>query len=198
MHEESEVIIAGYGRFGQIIGRLLRAQGHSMTILDHSPSQIDMLRRFGNKIYYGDAAQYPLLAAAGAAEAKLLVIAVDEPDKTLDIIHTAQKHFPHLKILARAIDRRHTYELMKLEIDGIRRETFDSALNIGVNALQQLGYSQQESERAGQLFEAHDHESLQMLADLWGDDKSYGVAVRQRIEDLQQVLQNDSKPDQTR
>lgn len=191
MDEESDVIIAGYGRFGQIIGRLLAAQGHKLTILDHSPSQIDMLRRFGNKVYYGDASQYPLLEAAGAAEAKLLIIAVDEPDKTLDIIHTAQKHFPHLKILARAIDRRHTYELLKTHIDGFRRETFDSALHVGVDALQLLGYSEDESRRAGDLFAEHDEESIHVLAEVWGDDKSYGVAIRQRIEDLQQVLQND-------
>jgi glutathione-regulated potassium-efflux system ancillary protein KefC len=191
MDEDSDVIIAGYGRFGQIIGRLLAAQGHKLTILDHSPSQIDMLRRFGNKVYYGDASQYPLLEAAGAAEAKLLVVAVDEPDKTLDIIQTAQKHFPHLKILARAIDRRHTYELLKTDIDGFRRETFDSALHVGVDALQLLGYSEDESRRAGDLFAEHDEESIRVLAEVWGDDKSYGVAIRQRIEDLQQVLQND-------
>ena len=190
---QGEVIIAGYGRFGQIIGRLLAAQGYKLTILDHSPSQIDLLRRFGNKVFYGDAARRDLLEAAGAAEAKLLVVAVDDGDKSLDIIKMAQTHFPNLKILARAIDRRHTYELMKMNIAGIRRETFDSALNLGVQALKVLGNQPELAERAGQLFAVHDEESLQILAKLWGDDKSYGVAVRQRMEDLNQVLLADQK-----
>lgn len=190
---EGEVIIAGYGRFGQIIGRLLQAQGYRLTILDHSPSQIDLLRRFGNKVFYGDAARHDLLEAAGAADARLLVVAVDDPDKSLDIIKMAQRHFPNLQILARAVDRRHTYELMRMNIAGIRRETFDSALNLGVQALQVLGNSSELAQRAGELFMAHDEESLRILSNLWGDDKSYGVAVRQRMEDLSQVLMNDRK-----
>jgi len=185
------VIIAGYGRFGQIIGRLLSAQGYHLTILDHSPSQIDLLRRFGNKVFYGDASRQDLLAAAGAAEAKVLVVAVDEPDKTLEIIHTAQKYYPHLKILARAIDRRHAYELLRNEIAGFRRETFDSALHLGVQALTELGLNKTKAENAGKIFAAHDEQSLNLLAELWGDDKSYGIAVRQRMEDLKQVLKTD-------
>lgn len=185
------VIIAGYGRFGQIIGRLLSAQGFHLTILDHSPSQIDLLRRFGNKVYYGDASRKDLLEAAGAQDAKVLVIAVDEPDKTLDIIQTAKKYYPHLRILARAIDRRHAYELVREEIAGYQRETFDSALRLGVQALEELGVDNQQAQQAGQLFADHDEQSLTILASLWGDDKSYGAAVRQRMEDLKQVLQND-------
>lgn len=185
------VIIAGYGRFGQIIGRLLSAQGFHLTILDHSPSQIDLLRRFGNKVYYGDASRKDLLEAAGAQDAKVLVVAVDEPDKTLDIIQTAKKYYPHLRILARAIDRRHAYELVREEIAGYQRETFDSALRLGVQALEELGVDNQQAQQAGQLFADHDEQSLTILASLWGDDKSYGTAVRQRMEDLKQVLQND-------
>jgi glutathione-regulated potassium-efflux system ancillary protein KefC len=185
------VIIAGYGRFGQIIGRLLTAQGYHLSILDHSASQIDLLRRFGNKVFYGDAARQDLLAAAGAQNAKMLVIAVDEPDKTLDIIKLARKHYPHLKILARAIDRRHAYQIMQLGVTSLKRETFDSAVNFGIEALVLLGNDPVESARAGELFAEHDTESMTILADKWGDDKSYGVAVKQRSEDLQQVLQND-------
>ena len=199
-HEDSEeieptcnAIIAGYGRFGQIIGRLLDSQGFHLTILDHSPSQIDLLRRFGNKVYYGDASRKELLEAAGADEAQILVIAVDEPDKTLEIVHTAKKYYPHLKILARAIDRRHAYELIREEIAGYQRETFDSALRLGIQALTELGLNHQEAEEAGKMFAIHDQQSLTMLASLWGDDKSYGAAVRQRMEDLKQVLQRDKK-----
>lgn len=191
MASDADVIIAGYGRFGQVIGRLLRAQGYRLSILDHSPSQVELVRRFGNKVYYGDAARQDLLAAAGAAQAKLLVVAVDEPDKTLDIIKMAQTHFPQLKIFARAIDRRHAYELLHLGVHTFRRETFDSALNLGIDALTTLVGDRAAAERAGQLFSAHDLQTLKQLATVWGDDASYGVAMRQRLEDLRQVLQAD-------
>ena len=188
-----EVIVAGYGRFGQIVGRLLRAQGYTVTILDHSPSQVELVRRFGSKVYYGDASRRDLLHAAGAERAKLLVIAVDEADKTIEIVKTAQKHFPNLKILARAVDRRHTYELMRLDIEGIKRETFDSALNMGVDALKIMGKDPASAERAGKIFHDYDEQSLVQLAEVWGDDHSYGVAIRQRIEDLKHVLDADQE-----
>lgn len=194
-HEEIEptndVIIAGYGRFGQIIGRLLKSQGYHTTILDHSPSQIELLRRFGSKAYYGDPSRKELLHAAGADEAKLLVVAADESDKTVDIIKVARRHFPHLKILVRAYDRRHAYELMQYEVDVIRRETFDSSLYLGVEALKLLGKDPKKAERAGKVFAEHDHQSLDILADVWGDDKSYSMAIRERNEDLQRVLEKD-------
>jgi monovalent cation:proton antiporter-2 (CPA2) family protein len=187
----ADVIIAGYGRFGQVIGRLLNAQGYRLSILDHSPSQVELVRRFGSKVYYGDAAREDLLAAAGAARAKLLIVAVDEADKTLDIIKVARTHFPHLQIFARAIDRRHAYELLHLGIRTFRRETFDSALNLGIDALSALAGDRVAAERAGRLFNAHDLQTLEQLAAVWGDEASYGVAMRQRLEDLQQVLQAD-------
>lgn len=186
------VILAGYGRFGQIIGRLLTAQGFKLTILDHSPGQVDLVRRFGNKVYYGDAARRDLLEAAGAHDAKLLIIAVDEPEKTMEIIHTAQKHFPHLKLLARAIDRRHAYELIQANIHGMRRETFDSALHLGVDALQLLGISEAEAKHAGSVFEEHDDEVLRKLAEVWGDDQRYGMAVQKGLQELKQVLQDEA------
>ena len=185
------VIIAGYGRFGQIIGRLFTAQGYHLSILDHSPSQIELLRRFGNKVFYGDAARRDLLAASGANEAQLLVIAIDDADKVLEVAKMAQKHYPNLKIAARARDRRHAYQLMNLGISTFKRETFDSALSLGVEALKLLGNDAAEANRAGELFAQHDNESIYKLEDLWGDDQSYGVAVRQRIEDLKQVLNKD-------
>jgi len=187
-----QVIIAGYGRFGQIVGRLLASNGFDLTILDHSPSQIDLVRRFGNTVFYGDASREDLLEAAGAKEAKLLVVGVDDADKSLEIIETAKKHFPHIKILARAVDRRHAYEIIRKDISGFRRETFDSALKLGKDALRTLGVDKARAERVTEVFARHDEESLRKLAELWGDDQSYGIAVRQRMEDLQQVLDEDA------
>ena len=186
-----QVIIAGYGRFGQVVGRVLASHGIKLTILDHSPSQIDLVRGFGNTVFYGDASRRDLLEAAGAAEAKLLVVGVDEPNKTLEIIATAKKHFPDLKILARAVDRRHAYEIIRTEIAGFRRETFDSALHMGIDALQILGVDRHTADRVARVFAKHDEESLYKLAEIWGDDKSYGIAMRQRMEDLKQVLAED-------
>ena len=187
------VIIAGYGRFGQIMGRLLHAQGYEITVLDHSPSQIELLRRFGNTVFYGDAARQELLEAAGAHTAQMLVVAIDDPDKTIEIIKLAHKNYPQLKIVARAIDRRHAYQLLNLKVDAFNRETVDSAINLAVEALELLGNTKQDAERAGKLFRDHDRAAVLQLAALWGDDASYGVAVRQRMEDLKQVLQQDKQ-----
>jgi len=188
-----EVIIAGYGRFGQIVGRLLSSNGFQTTILDLSPSQIDLVRRFGNTVFYGDAARRDLLQAAGASRARLLVVGVDDADKALEIIDTAQAHFPNLKILARAVDRRHAYEILHRNVDGFRRETFESALKMGTDALKLLGLEPEKAERISNMFAKHDEDSLIKLAEHWGDDKSYGLAVRQRMEDLRQVLADDAE-----
>ncbi|MFL3651282.1 MAG: monovalent cation:proton antiporter-2 (CPA2) family protein [Pseudoalteromonas sp.] len=187
------VIIAGYGRFGQIIGRLLHAQGYDITVLDHSPSQIELLRRFGNTVFYGDAARQELLEAAGAHTAQMLIVAIDDADKTLEIIKLAHKNYPQLKIVARAIDRRHAYQLLNLKVDAFNRETVDSAINLAVDALELLGNNKEDAQRAGKLFRDHDRAAVLQLAELWGDDASYGVAVRQRMEDLKQVLQQDKQ-----
>ena len=187
------VIIAGYGRFGQIMGRLLHAQGYDITVLDHSPSQIELLRRFGNTVFYGDAARQELLEAAGAQTAQMLVVAIDDADKTLEIIKLSHKNYPQLKIVARAIDRRHAYQMLNLKVDAFNRETVDSAINLAVEALELLGNNKEDAERAGKLFRDHDRAAVVQLAGLWGDDASYGVAVRQRMEDLKQVLQQDKQ-----
>lgn len=187
----NNVIIVGYGRFGQVVGRLLTAQGYHLSILDHSPSQIDLVRRFGTKVFYGDAARGDLLKAAGAEQAKLLVIAVDEAEKALEIIDIAKKHFPRLKIAVRAIDRTHAYRILQKGVHAFRRESFDSAVNLGIDALTLLGESPKSAKKAGGLFKRYDENALESLASAWGDDQHYGAAVRQHLADLKQVLEND-------
>lgn len=187
------VIIAGYGRFGQIVGRLLGSQGYHLSILDHSPSQIELLKKFGNKVFYGDAARKDLLEASGAQEAQLIVLAIDDADKIIEIALLVQKYYPNLQIVARAIDRHHAYELMRIGVKTIKRETFESALGLGVSALELLGNSEESAKRAGQLFSEHDRESMHVLSEVWGDDHSYGVAVKQRMELLKQVLVSDEE-----
>ncbi len=107
------MVVAGYGRFGQIVSRLLMAEGIQTTLLDHDAGQIELTGRFGYKVYYGDASRVELLEAAGAGKARLLVIAIDERQKAVQMVKSAQQHFPALRVLARAYDRSHAYELME-------------------------------------------------------------------------------------
>ena len=117
----------------------------------------------------------------------------DDADKIIEIALLAQKHYPNLQIVARAIDRHHAYELLRIGVKAIKRETFESALELGVSALELLGNSPEDSKRAGKLFSDHDKESMHVLSEVWGDDHSYGVAVKQRMELLQQVLVSDKE-----
>ncbi len=159
----NEVIIAGFGRFGVVMGRFLIANGLKATILDDNPDNIQVLRKFGFKVYYGDATRADLLASAGAKDAKVLVVAVDGKQQSLKIIDLAKRNHPHLKILARATDMPHTYELIKREVDGYQRDTFESSLRLGIQALTHLGYDQYHAHRLGQTFREHNQKVIQEL-----------------------------------
>ena len=194
---DNPVIIAGYGRFGQIVSRLLEASGYESTLLDHDAGQIELTGRFGHKVFYGDAANGDLLRAAGAGRARLLVIAIDDKKKVVEMIHIAQMHFPNLKILARAYDRTHAYELIHAGADFISRETFGSALAMGEEALKLLGLSEARAQRMGASFDKHDTEGMHKLSEVWGDDHEYGMRIRQNLEDLEVVLRADLESPET-
>ena len=185
------VIIAGYGRFGQVVGRLLKAAGFDSTLLDHDAGQIELTGRFGNRVFYGDASRAELLEAAGAKNAKLLVIAIDDREKALRMVEVARQQFPHLKVLARAIDRPHSYEMIRAGVDFFARETFGSALAMGEQALGMLGVPEARAKRMAELFERHDTEGLYKLYELWGDEEAYGFKVKQGVEELKKVLEDD-------
>ncbi len=188
---DNPVIIAGFGRFGQVVSRLLKASGYSSTLLDHDAGQIELVGRFGSKVFYGDASRGELLRSAGADRARLLVIAIDDREKAVAMIHVARMQFPKLKILVRAFDRTHAYELIHAGADFIARETFGSALAMGEEALKLLGQSKERASRLATTFEQHDTEYMYKLSEVWGDDHEYGLRVRQSLEDLKQVLQDD-------
>jgi len=187
----SPVIVAGYGRFGQIVSRLLTADGVDTTLLDHDSSQIELTGRFGYKVFYGDASRVQLLQAAGAEEAKLLVIAIDERGKAVQMVTAVKQFFPHLKILARAFDRSHAYQLMDAGADVITRETFGSALIMGEEALKLLGYDDAQAYGLMRTFKRHDEEGLEKLYEVWGDDEAYGLKVRENVGQLEKVLKDD-------
>ncbi|MFQ3637405.1 MAG: cation:proton antiporter, partial [Cyanobacteriota bacterium] len=190
---DNPAIIVGFGRFGQIVGRLLIANGYRITVLEHNPTQIDLLRRFGWKVFYGDAARLDLLHAAGAAEARMLVLAIDDREKMREIVQLAHKHFPHLKILARAGDRRHAYDLIRSGVDVIQRETFGSALDLGVEALKLMGMRAYRAHRAAQIFKQHDEAALREVAAMEDDETAIVARSRQLAQDLERILQSDAE-----
>ncbi|RKQ39956.1 glutathione-regulated potassium-efflux system protein KefC [Enterobacter sp. R1(2018)] len=147
--EQPRVIVAGFGRFGQIAGRLLLTSGVKMVVLDHDPDHIETLRKFGTKVFYGDATRVDLLESAGAAKAEVLINAIDDPDANIQLSELAQAHFPHLQIIARARDLDHFIRLRQAGVGQPERETFESALKVGRRALEGLGVGSYEArERA--------------------------------------------------
>ncbi|MFK7887896.1 MAG: monovalent cation:proton antiporter-2 (CPA2) family protein [Gammaproteobacteria bacterium] len=189
---QNAAIIAGYGRFGQIVGRLLNANGYGVTLLDHDPGQIEIARTFGFKVYYGDATRMDLLHTAGADDAKILVVAVEGEDDINRIVMEARKHFPNLRILTRAYDRQHVYKLKSMGCAVARRETFSSALELGVDSLKALGVDAHAAERSARVFREHDEQTLSELFELWEQDHAtYVIESRAKREELARLLKAD-------
>uniref|UniRef100_B0T301 Potassium efflux system protein n=1 Tax=Caulobacter sp. (strain K31) TaxID=366602 RepID=B0T301_CAUSK len=188
---EPDIIIAGFGRFGQITGRLLTANGFRSTVLDSDIEQIDLLRRFGRRVHYGDATRMDLLRAAGIERARMLIVALDDREKTVELVETARKAFPHLVILARAWDRRHAYDLLANGADAVERETFEAALALGTTALQKLGYRAHRAHRAGAIFRRHDRKSFEDLRPVWGQEEAYILASRDAAQTMDKLLNAD-------
>jgi monovalent cation:proton antiporter-2 (CPA2) family protein len=189
--EHHPVIIAGFGRFGHIVGRLLRANGVGTTVLDVDADRVDLLRRLGLKVFYGDASRHELLHAAGADKARLLVLALDSPDKTRELVETVRKHFPHLVVMARAEDRADAYDLLAAGVDHVYRDTLDTSLRLGVDALRLLGHRGYQAERAARTFRRHDEAAVRELGALRGDRAAYIDVARTRIADLERILRAD-------
>jgi len=183
-----DVIVAGFGRFGQIATRLLTANDFSVVLLDSSIEQIDTIRRFGWRVHYGDATRLDLLRAAGADKAKLLLVAIDDKDKAVELVKAATDYFPNLTIIARAFDRRHAYELVRVGGDDVVRETFESALLFGKKALLRLGLSDRRAAKAVTLFREHDMKLFKKLAPVYGEEEQYAMAVRDSRETMEKLL----------
>jgi CPA2 family monovalent cation:H+ antiporter-2 len=190
VEERNKVIIAGFGHFGSTLGRLLRANGIKATILDNDSDQVDLLRRLGFTVYYGDATRHELLEAAGADQAELLVCAI-APESAPVLVETVHKHFPHLKLHVRSRNRSDAYELMDQGVLHIHRETLDTAIRMGVDVLQELGVRRYSAYRAGQAFRQYDEAALKELAAKRGDMKDYIASVREKIEEQEQLLRKD-------
>jgi monovalent cation:proton antiporter-2 (CPA2) family protein len=207
IHEANPVIVAGFGRFGQVLVRVLRGLGIGATVIDHDPNQIDLVRRFGFKAYYGDATRLPLLESAGIAEAKLVVIAIDDPRAALDMAERVRERYPRLQILARARGRTEHYEMVELGVPAVR-ELLGSSLEAAAAALRMLGYTAEAAERVVRRFRQHDDEQFEKAAPHRKDLPRLIALSDQGRRDLERVLssenllpgpevhQNDARADQ--
>ena len=187
------VIIAGFGRMGQIVGRLLRLQGIPFTALDKDPNQVEVLRRFGTVVYFGDPTRLELLRAAGAAEAKILVIAVDETEETLRLAEIAKRHFPHLKVMSRARNRRHVHLLMDRGLTDIVRETFHSSLKLSEMVLAELGVAQSTIKRAIDMFSEHDERALRQAHAFYEDERKMLQSAQEAAAELTTLFEADRR-----
>ena len=189
--EDNPVIIAGFGHFGSTVGRLLRANQIKSTILDYDSDRIDLLRKMGFKVYYGDATRLELLKAAGCENAKVFIAAIDNPTVNLQVIETLKKHFPNLKILTSARNRNDAYELIDHKVQHIYRETLYSAVNMGVDALVELGHRKYTATRQGQQFIKYDEITTRKLAEKRHDKMAYLITIKEEIELQEQLLKSD-------
>jgi monovalent cation:proton antiporter-2 (CPA2) family protein len=185
------VILAGFGRLGQVVGRVLGMAGIDYTALEQDPGQVDVIRRFGHKVYYGDASRPDLLRAAGADQAKLLIIALEDTEQTLRTVETAKRNHPHLRILTRARNRHHVHLLMDREVDGIVRDTFHSALRLAELSLESLGFSQDDAARAVALFREHDERQLANAHAFYRDEDRRIQTTKEATEELASLFQAD-------
>jgi glutathione-regulated potassium-efflux system ancillary protein KefC len=153
--QSAPIIIAGFGRYGQIVGRMLSAEGIPITVLDHDAEMIEAIRTFGYKVFYGDATRLDMLRTAGAATARILVLAVDDKEQSLKIVDIAREHFPNLQIVARARDVTHWNELRDRGVMLVERELFESSLRSGRSVLELLGHSPHEARQTAMRFRRH-------------------------------------------
>ena len=188
--ERNPVIIAGFGHFGNIVGRFLRAHNIGTTILDTDADRLELLRKMGFKVYYGDASRHDLLLAAGAEHAKIIIIALEPPEKRLETIETIKKHFPDLRMFVRAKDRYDAYDLMNAGMLHVYRETIDTSLRLGVDVMGFLGHKHEEAQRAAIKFFVHDEANLKHLSSIRDTDE-YIVTARSYIEELDKMLRAD-------
>lgn len=189
--EQQPIIIAGFGRFGQIVGRLLFANGIRATVLDHDPDQIETLRKFGYKVFYGDATRLDLLEAAGAKQTCLIINAIDDRDDNLALTDIVLTHFPNARLIARARNVTHFQELKRRGVEVIERETFESALRLGRHALEHLGMDRYRAREMADIFRRHNIATLHNMMALSGDESRLQSAAKAGRQELEEQFAKD-------
>lgn len=190
---QPEVIIAGFGRFGQIIGRLLRARHIPFTAMDKDSAHVEFVKQFGNRLFYGDLTRIDLLRSAGIKHAKILVVAVNDVAQSLAIIDLAREQNARIKIIARAVDRFHAYELYKRKVESVVRETFASSLEAATETLEQLGYTEGQALEVAKRFRLHDEELLERSAQHLEDMEELRNIARQGRRELELLFEEDTR-----
>ena len=190
--EHNEVLIAGFGRVGQIVGRLLTIIGKPFTALESDSAQVDIVRRYGSTVHYGDATRRDMLQAAGASDAKIFVLAVSDLEQSLSIAGAVKRHFPHLTIIARARNRRHAHMLMDLGIEHIFRETLLSSLAMTELVLTTLGYSPDDAKHLVGAFEERDSRLLREQHAIHDSEEKLIQSVRETADELATLLRRDT------
>ena len=191
INEKHSVIIAGFGHFGSTISRFLRANGVEATILDHDSDRVQLLRKMGFKVYYGDATRLDLLKSAGADTAKILIAAIDPPEVNQELISTAKKNFPNLQIMARAKNRMDAYELLDMGLKDIYRESLHTSVKLAVDVLGKLGYRNYTATRQGHKFMKYDEETVVQMAEHRHDMKQYAIKARETFRLQEELLSQD-------
>jgi glutathione-regulated potassium-efflux system ancillary protein KefC len=192
--ESSSVIVAGLGRIGQVVARMLHASGIEPTVLDDDPDHVAQSRKFGFRVFYGDATRVDLLHAAGADRARLLIIALDDADATTHLARIAREHFPKLRIIARARDMRHLFELRDAGVDTVERETWLGALRLGELAVGEVSGDAERARRMAETFAAHDVEVLTKLYEVHRDRPDAYLTVSNELRDqLARTLDEDER-----
>lgn len=187
------MIIAGFGRYGQIVGRILRAKKIGFTALEASAEQVDFVARYGNRVYYGDASRFDLLRAARADKAVFFVLAIDDIETSVRTAETVIKYFPNLRILARARNRHHAYRLMEVGVTDIWRETFHSSLKTAQSLLTLLGLPEREAERTVETFREQDEKALVAQYDRRDDDACMVALSREWAKELEEIFERDAR-----
>ncbi|MNS89841.1 Glutathione-regulated potassium-efflux system protein KefC [compost metagenome] len=185
------MLIAGFGRVGQVPARLLRILKIDFTAFELDAEQVQLIRRFGNKVYYGDASRLDLLHAAGAADAKFFILAIDDVESSLRTAEVVRENFPHLRIFARARNRAHVFKLMDLGITDIWRETFTSALEMSEELLQALGHSKEQTQSMLKTFREADEKVIQEQYKVRDNEKELINQTKLANEQLTEVLRRD-------
>jgi voltage-gated potassium channel Kch len=185
------VIIAGFGRVGQIVARVLALKRIAFTVLEADPQQVDYVRRFGNEVYFGDASRLDLLRAAGTGDARLFVLAIDDVEASLRTADVVRRHFPDLAVIARARNRYHAYKLMDLGVEAPIRETWHGSLALAEDLLGRLGVPQAEARRTVERFAAHDEASLKRQHAVYQDEAKLVASIQQAREELRSLFERD-------
>src|SRR5712675_2394229 len=191
-----KVIIAGFGRFGQIVGRILSAKKIPFTALEANQTQVDFVRRFGNQVFYGDASRLELLRSAHAENAEVFVLAIDDVEASVRTAELIRKHFPHLKIFARARNRQHAFRLMDLEVRYTIRETFGSSLEMSEKVLETLGLSKSKALETVRRFRAHDEATMAKQQAVQDDESKFLQTTRESAEQLLHLFETDAAEEQ--